>query len=373
MKMRRRLSAVVVALLGTAIVAVPSFTFGADEGLRLAVGPGRLVFLTGSQSGPTTSYLHVEVSGSTAATVATEVSDAVPDSSGGWSKAPAGSTPYSLNSVVTIDPETIDYKPNGTKQTFEVAVTVNLTPSEVPHAGFIGVSLTPVGEAPDSGGIKQVVAIETAAVTGPAAGAGGELPAVAPALSAGGIVVSQKGSWTPIDAVLPDLIAGLIDHGPANVTATHSNSGDVVLDTQTKVSFAGVGPLAFLPGSSETGAPFYTWLDRSRFSLPGQSTAIAATSEVPLDNASPIDSLPLIGFVRVTATTTGTLGALTAVPITQSVVILVFPWKELLALILLLVVLQIVRIVLRRGWRRLRGRGKSKQPVDVQDVAADGA
>ena len=88
--------------------------------------------------------------------------------------------------------------------------------------------------------------------------------------------------------------------------------------------------------------------NRPRFLLPGQPFQDSTTSLIPSAAANDVDSLPFIGFVRISATVSGGLSGLDAEPQTLSRTVLVFPWSE--ALFLFLVWLG------QREWRHRRGR-----------------
>ena len=107
---------------------------------------------------------------------------------------------------------------------------------------------------------------------------------------------------------------------------------------------------------------FYRVIQAHSYALPGQAAVSSASSQITAPGAAPVDTLPFIGIVKVTATTTGTLGPLAAAPVVQSTVFLVFPWKEALALLLV-----IVLWVLFKRWRRNR-RDRRNEPPPVSEV-----
>ncbi len=340
-------------------MAAPNLALGADARLELSVSPERVVIESRPDGAPITQLLTVSIIVTVPAELRIGISDVVAGPNGGLTRAPLGSTPYSLGTSVTVNPGLILVDPTSERQTFKVTVTVKADASEPPHIGMLEVSLFPRGTAGGvKGAVMQGLAMASTVLSGPPKGGEAAISDARVSLEARDLTAQRGASWTAIDQLIPDLAPALVDHGPANAVARFANTGNVILDSTTTFQFSSVGPLALLPGNTDPGSPFYTVTPLPDYALPGQVTSTDADTLLRSDDAAPVDMLPFIGVVRITATTTGTLGSLSATPIVQSTVIVIFPWKELLALVLLLVLLRVLRALLGRGWRRLRGRGK---------------
>ena len=362
--MRNKLPLVLAALMGAAILAAPMLSIAADDAMRLGSSPGRITFVPPAAGGPVTGQIDVDLSGTQAANVAVVVSDVVPLADGHWADASLGSTDWSLKDRVTVEPNAYSYVPDGSTHRLRLTVTVTDAPANATLAGSIEVVMTPVVDAAQGQvtvvpGLSIATKVVVAPAGSPPSAGSGPLPVVSASLAAGGISVSRAEPWTLIDALIPDVIPNVLDHGPAKTSATYTSTGNAVLDTQTVFEYAAVGPQAMVGGDSDPGHTFYRLTDQPQYALPGQAITDTTNTIAPINGGGSVDSLPFIGFVRVTTTTTGTLGPLSAEPIVQSTVFVIFPWKELLALVLLLGVLR----VLRGGWRRMRRRGAPATPA----------
>ncbi len=354
------------AVLGLALVG-PAAAVDAGD-LTLTVSPARLELPVTADGGPVTRQITVTVAGGDApAAIGITLADVVPDATGGWAAVAAGSTPYSLAAVTTTSPDQLTYRPGSAPQVFTIAITVRASPADPPRAGIITIGITPA--SPDPSGqqlVRQTGEIQVAAVCY-AAGASTASPALqslSPALRDGGLRVTREGRSTPLDAVIGDVAPGLLEDGPVAVSAGYTNTGDVVLDASTAYTFEAIGPIDWITGSSAAGQVLARHSGPSGYALPGQSYAepIGAVSST---DATGADALPAIGFVRITAATTGALGPLHAQTVIRSMIVFVGPWKE--ALVLLCIALAVLlrkapgrmaraiarRLRRRAGWREL--------------------
>lgn len=372
--MHRRSARLVASILGAALVAAPSLVMGVNARLELSVSPGRVVIETRPDGAPITQSLTVTVQVTVPAEIKIGMSDVVAGPDGGLVPAPLGSTPYSLGASTAVAPALILVDPSDSVQTFNVTVTVTAAASDPPHLGILAVSLFPRGASDGgSGFVAQGLAMNSTVLTRPPAGGEAAIADAKAALAATDITVKRGAPWTQVDQVIPDLFPALVEHGPVTAVARFTNTGNLILDSTTTFKFASVGPLAWLPGSTETGSNLYTITPLPGYALPGQIMSVDADSLLRAKDASPTDMLPFIGFVRITATTTGTLGALSAQPITQSIVILVFPWKELLALLVLVALWSLFRAWFKR-WRtkrRLRAEEKRARTEGAARAASE--
>ena len=334
----RRL-ALALALAGSAFHALPA---SADPS-TITVGPTRLEFV-GEALGAA-QPVDVIVEGGVAGTLTLSMYDAAIDPQGGWLRAPYGSTDASLAGVLRIEPATFAYDPAGGRQSFRAMLSVDPARVTAPLYGSLSAAVLPPADPGEGGAtVTAVAAVELQIVAAPGPDDFGELPAGSLGLRMDRLVIEQVRPWTAVDRLFPD-IPVLVDHGPVTAYVQGSNAGDLVLDARVTFDFTRLSPL----GIFATGQPPTLRVEnRPRFLLPGQPYEDSTTSLIPSDAATDVDSLPFIGFVRISATVRGGLSGLEAEPRTLSRTVLVFPWKE--ALFLFLVWLG------QREWRHRRGR-----------------
>lgn len=336
----RALVAAIIA--GVALSATPAFA--QSKGINLSVGPVRVEFTT-DQGG--TRTVSAYVSGGVESSVAFRMYDAVPNPEGGWIRVRYGSTPGTLQGRVDIAPADFDYVPNGREQQFDAALTVAPATVSEPRWGVLVVFVEPKG-TPAAGEVAARAAVAIQVVQLPE---GGVVPAADLGVELTRLKVTQIRQWTLVDRLLPD-IPGVIGRGPVRIRALGRNTGSYFLDSQTTIEIARISPLSLLPffsGSSADPRPVLTVNMRPRYVLPGQIFWDDMTSVLTgVRGQRAVDSLPFIGFVRITATATGKLGPIEAEPSTISKTVLVFPWSEFLFVFVVFLV--------QREWRHRRGR-----------------
>jgi hypothetical protein len=342
-------TAVALALIaGAALSAAPAFSQSQEDDSRasVTVGPVRVEF---AGDGTLTRTVTAFVRGSQPGTVQAELLDAVVREGGyGWTSVRLGSTPNSLQDAVVFTPDHYDFVPNGSEQEFTFTLTVDPAAADHPRFGSFVVTLTPPD--PDSGSVAIATAVAIQVVAfGPPTTAG-----LALELEDLGIV--QESAWTTVDRLLPD-IPGVIGHGPAVLTATGRNAGEVFLDERTVFEVRRVSPLSVLPWfGGPDPAPILRVTMRPRYLLPGQRFTDSTSTFFQLENGGTVDSLPFIGFVRITATATGTLNSIEAEPASITRTVLVAPWSEMLFVFFVYLV--------QREWRHRKGRkvNESEEP-----------
>lgn len=345
-------------LLGAGIASAPSNAAGIS--MTLTTSPPRLQLSAAPGATTTKGTIHAIVRTPAAASLSVRVADAVASEDGRWMEAPTGSTSYSLSPALTWTPQSVELPASADDQTIDIALTLPTDQMDKPRAGIVSVILVPAVAGPASDlTVQQGLRIETIVVSEVATQPLTGNADVRVSLLGTGLTADPANEFTIVDSTIPDVIPGLVDHGPVTTAAHYRNNGDFIVDAQTTFDFASVGPMAMF-GSDDPGDVFYTLNDAHHYALPGQPAVAKGTSLVEANGAK-VDSLPFIGFVKVTATTTGTLGPLAAAPVVQSTVFLVFPWKEALALLLV-----IVLWVLFKRWRRNRRDRKNQPPPSAE-------
>lgn len=337
--MHRR--AVLVALLaGAALQAAPAI---ASEPLTTTVAPTRVEFI-----GDNVNKLSVTVtlSGGEPGTLFLEMVDASISPTGGWLAVPYGSTPETLQGVLTIAPPTFEYRPSAGEQRFTASLVVDRSQINSVLLGSLRATVKP--DLGDSEGltVTTVGAVEIQVLAAPGGADLEALPASRPALGMDELSIQQLEPWSPVDRLLPDL-PWVVNHGPIGVAAMGRNIGTLMLDSRVTYEFTRLSPFALLTGASP--APVLRVENRPRYLLPDAPFTDLTTSLIPVEGAPSVDSLPFIGFVRVTATAKGGLAGVEAEPVARSRTFLVFPWKEALFLF--------VVWLFQREWRHRKGRG----------------
>lgn len=328
---------VALAIAGAALVAAPAM---ASTPSSVTVGPTRVDFLGEDLAKPVT--VSITIAGGEPGTVNLQMYDAVIDPLGGWRSVAYGSTESTLDGVLMIEPSSFSYSPGDEPQGFEATLSVDPSLVGAPLLGSLRVSVTPgAGQT----GVSQVGAVEVQVLAAPSGTTLEDLPTATAQLVLEGLVIRQMSPWTPVDRAFPDL-PWIVNHGPVFVSALGQNTGSLVLDSRVTYAFTRLSPLAVATGSG--GPPVFKVDNRPRYVLAGAPFTDTTTSLIPVDGSPSIDSLPFIGFVRVSATVTGELVGIEAEPVTISKTILVFPWKESLFLF--------VVWLFQREWRHRKGR-----------------
>lgn len=314
---------------------------------RLSVGPGLILF-DKSSGRIDPQGVTVFIDGGSASTVSLEFADALPDPIGGWRDIPFGTSPDSLEGVVTIGQPEFEYIPNDGQQEFTAYLTLDAEALTRPRYGSLIVTMRPLD--PGEGDITTNVSIATQVLATPTT-ADIEALGLDLALELGGLSVRQIEPWTPVDRVFPNF-PFLVNHGPVFVTVQGKNVGDLVLEERTTFSFTKLNILEFLGISDAEGKPSFTVTDRPRFVLPEEPFRNGVSSVIPVNGEPAFDSLPFIGFVRITAKAEGSVAGVAATPGITSRTFVVFPWSEFLFLFTVWVV--------QREWRHRKGRSVNR-------------
>ena len=306
--MRRR-AVIVIAIAGAAFQAALAM---ASEPATLIVGPTRAEFIgdgVGSEV-----VVTVTVSGGQPGTLALQMVDAAIDPNGGWLTVPYGTTPQTLDGVLSVTPESFDYVPNGDRQRFNAILSVDPSLVTEPLFGSLRATLEPDTEA--NGGISLVTqgAVEIQVVAAPSAADLEGLPAAMPALRLDDLALYRPDPWTFVDRLFPD-VPWLVNHGPVTVAASGTNIGTLFLDSRVTYDFTRLSPLAVLTGGT---GPTFTVVNRPRYLIPGAGFTDIVSSLIEVEGAPAVDAMPFIGFVRVTATVNGLLSGVEAAPSTVS-------------------------------------------------------
>jgi hypothetical protein len=313
--------------------------------LELSVLTGRILLDKSASDFQPTKPVAINVSGSQRAKLQISMRDKVVTSRGASITLPYGTAETSLNEVLQIVPEVIDYRPNeaGTEQQFIVNLVIDPEKLVKPLQGEFLVTLTPESRASGDGiSVNQALAIGYTVVAVPTAG---DLETYDLRIENQSLSISKKEKSSFLDRLVPDL-PKIINSGPVDIDFTSQNVGNLPLDKRSVVKIYRVNPVSIL--NDELGAPFYTINGEPKLVLGGGTLVNTFTSMIRIDNGGDIDALPFIGFVRFEATAEGEIAGVAAEVENGALVehYLVFPWKW--TLIFLLVSAPYLVLKLRR-------------------------
>lgn len=274
-------------------------------------------------NGSATDDVTFRINGPTRQTIGVEIVDIVVDPSGSRSLIPAGSTPHTLQEIVTFGPVASLYVPDGTTQNFSVSVT-SLTPVTDIRFGGVRVTITPDMNPLDGpalhtvSGVVLMVLVVPEEFDGVLPDAGGTTVFLSP------LRVSPLGEENIFEKTLPD-IPGVVNRGPVTIDGDLANesSNPFFLTTEWAISS---GDELLLTTAREQTLIFGGQVAREKV-----DTVLDAPG-----STIPVNVLPSFGFVDVHVKSEARLGQSLVDSTEQSTSFLVLRWKEPAALALVL-------------------------------------
>jgi hypothetical protein len=318
-------------------------------GTGLSVGPGRVVLEGPVGGGSATAQLSVQVTAPIRLRVTAVLADVTLGDDGLPVRAPLGSTEWSLSDVAQLSGNAFDYWPGYDRASFTVTLTAHAPAFEQPRLGVVVVTAAPVGETGEAATVMTVI------LSGPDAASASAVADTAPTLSADRVAIARA-PWTQLDATVGDPWRRLLDHGHATLTWQYENIGSAAGVTATTVEVYELGPLGWLPAVNDAGTYVRTIAFEERLVLPGQLVTETLATDLPAVPFRPAWSLPTLGVVRVVFQTTSGVGGLHAAPVTESLVLVIAPWKEILAGVCIVLAVIVLLVLLRKVLRRARSR-----------------
>ena len=298
-------------------------------GIHLSVGPGRLVLQGPVSTGSAVGQVVVRVSAPFRVRVTATLADVDLGADGTPIRAPLGSTDWTLRNVTTLTGNAFDYVPGFDTATFTVTVTARAPAFEQPRVGLVVVTAVPVSA---QGGDSAQASVSGIVITGPDAAAAPAVADAAPFLAVDGLSVSRQ-RWTGVDSLVGDPWRRLLDHGPATLTWRYDNNGIAAGETATPFRIWDLGPFGWLPWVHDEGSPVRTINGVVRVVLPGQAVTETLSTDVAATSAGSAWGLPAFGAVRITVETTSAVAGLSAPIAQQAVMLVIAPWKEVLAIL----------------------------------------
>jgi hypothetical protein len=256
------------------------------------------------------------------ARIKVELVDIFANASGGKQSIPLGSSPFSPEGIVIYKTKYKLYKPSEEFQYFDIEFRFDENAQlGSPVMGGLNISLEAETENSETVQVKSSI-IATFAYL-PAGGI--NLEEYAPALSLQGPTIERRTpDFFPLNLFPNPPFA--LNHGDLKLSYELENAGKIFLETSTQVK---VEKLSLL---GQLEAEVFTKTTEA-FLVPGQKTQ-PTVEIVPPDIAN---AELAIGIYRFTTTATGEIGNLIETSTSNQQTLIIFPWKQSLLAILLVV------------------------------------
>jgi len=334
-----------------------------DDGITYT----RKVNLKQGESG----YLDYSVEGPLRATLSVEMVDLAIDSDGNKIPVPLNSTKFGLRNIVTPTLDKSTYIPNGKKQKYRVKLTNNVGSLKDIRLGGIKVNLIPF--AKPGKGQKMINQVNAIVVTVGAVQYGFDIgkfntQAKIKTYDHRFIPERRSGILGLID-LIPD-IPRIITHGPAAWSIAIKNVGNQPLGEFVRWRIVKGFSTPYVDNTSKFKY-YYAFEGTDRLTLPDQAfyeqtrTVILQNTEVQSNlrtYAAPkvTNALPMFGFITIDAQVHTFFGAFTGKTRHNTKTYLIFPWKEILVVILTYL-----------AYRRIRRKIKEKRKERAERKLAE--
>jgi len=354
-KWRELLTAAVAGIV-VFLSAFPSVASN-DESFRYGLENNNPVFLSREEANKGSSF-RLLIKGGTRATIVAELVDLYSDDSGSKKSLPLGSSKFSPKGLISFDTVIAEYLPSEEFQFFEVPFRFTEGINTVnPVLGGLRISV--VTQEPKTEGFTVKSSVVGTFAYFPT----GTKLSYAPALELSQPLVSGMGAEIPPFGLIPDF-PFLLNDGNFTVEYLYENTGDIFLETTSDVVLSGP---TFLWQSTDQEA-FRSSSDKA-FVVPNQVATNRLAVAQKVDDEVVVESLPY-GVYNLTTSVSGALGSENKVDDSVTQVIVIFPWKYTLFLLILLVVFRkqitsaaIAARDLNQSWWEFRKSYKAKAPV----------
>ena len=345
------------AVAGTLVLlsALPGVA-SKDDSFRYGLENNNPVFLSREEANKGSSF-RLLIKGGTQATVVAELVDLYSDDSGSKKSLPLGSSKFSPKGLISFDPVIAEYLPSEEFQYFDVPFrfTEGINTAN-PVLGGLRISV--VTQEPKAEGFK----VQSSVVGTFAYFPTGTKLSYAPALELSQPIVAGMGAEIPPFGMIPDF-PFLLNDGKFTVEYLYENTGDIFLETTSEVVLSGP---SFLWQSTDQEA-FRSSSDKA-FVVPNQVATNKLAVAQKVDDEVVVESLPY-GVYTLTTSVSGALGSENEVEDSVSQVVVIFPWKYTLFVLILLVAFRkqikgaaIAAWDMNESWREFRRSYKMRTP-----------
>jgi hypothetical protein len=330
-----RTKAIALTFLFTFILGQSFSTATAEDGFRTGLGNTNQVF-TNVDMAQAGSFFSLTVSQGKPARIRVELVDIFANEFGAKQIAPLNSTPYSPDQYIEFTEDAGAYIPNGRTQTIKIPFKLkNLAELDQPIIGGLRISLQEIqsGETDPKSRIRINSGIVGTFTYYPIGMVNQGEYKISPMLNVGKINVSPiKSDRFPLN-LIPNF-PSLINKGPIQISTDISNNGNIFLETvaTTKISQSGLF-------ARSNGQVLFKHQGDKILLTPGQRTSNAFNvTDQLIQSDALVDPLPSFGILRVTVNLIGSIGNKELSNISESKLIIIFPWKTLLIAALGLVI-----------------------------------
>jgi hypothetical protein len=354
-KWRKLLTAAVAGIV-VLLCALPTVA-SQDEPFRYGLENNNPVFLSREAALEGSSFRFL-IKGGTRATIVAELVDLYSDYSGSKQTIPLGSSKFSPEGLIEFDEVITEYQPSADFQYFDVPFHFR-DDLDVENPVLGGLRISVVTQDVDTEGFT----VESSVVGTFSYFPTGQGLEYSPAIALWQPIVIGMGTEIPPFGLIPDF-PFLINDGNFTVDYEFTNPGDIFLESTSEVVLSGP---SFLWQSTDQEA-FRSISDKA-FLVPNQIATNQVVVAQKVDDGIVIESLPY-GVYTLTTSVSGALGSENRVEDTDTQVIVIFPWKYTLFLLMLLVVFRkrirsagIAAWDLNQSWQEFRRTQNSRTSV----------
>jgi len=355
---RRKWRELLTAAVAGIVVLLSAFPSVAsdDESFRYGLENNNPVFLSREEANKGSSF-RLLIKGGTRATIVAELVDLYSDDSGSKKSLPLGSSKFSPKGLISFDTVIAEYLPSEEFQYFDVPFRFTEGTNTVnPVLGGLRISV--VTQEPKTEGFT----VQSSVVGTFAYFPTGTKLSYAPALELSQPLVSGMGAEIPPFAMIPDF-PFLLNDGKFTVEYLYENTGDIFLETKSDVVLSGP---SFLWQSTDQEA--FRSPSNKAFVVPNQIVTNQLAVAQKVDDETVVESLPY-GVYTLTTSVSGSLGSENKVEDSVSQVVVIFPWKYTLFVLILLVAFRkqikgaaIAAWDVNESWREFRRVYKMRTP-----------
>jgi hypothetical protein len=325
-----------------------------------------------------TGFLNYSVEGKIPATLSLEIVDLGVDNFGNKIPVPLNSTKFGLRNTIKAELDKTIYIPNGTKQNYRVKLTSLVNSLEGVRLGGVKVNMIP--KESSKAGAKTINMVSAIVVSVGAIKYGFDindfnLQAKIKASDLRFEPVRRSGILGLIDYI-PD-IPRVIDHGPADWSISIVNVGMQPLEQFMRWRIV-KGRETPYKDDTQRYRYLYAYEGGSHLTIPDQKfrestrTVLVKNTEVQSDlrayaKPTEINALPMFGIITADAQVHTSFGAFTGKTQHFSRTYLIFPWKEILLIILTYIGYRRARRKFAK-WRKERAERKL---TEAEEAAAE--
>jgi hypothetical protein len=324
-------------------------------------------------------FLNYSVEGKIPATLSIEIVDLGVDNFGNKIPVPLNSTKFGLRNTVKAELDKTIYIPNGTKQNYRVKLTSLVNSLEGVRLGGVKVNMIP--KESTKAGAKTINMVSAIVVSVGAIQYGFDindfnLQAKIKASDLRFEPVRRSGILGLIDYI-PD-IPRIIDHGPADWSISIVNVGMQPLEQFMRWRIV-KGRETPYKDDKQRYRYLYAYEGGSHLTIPDQQfrektrTVIYKNTEVQSNlrnytEQTEVNALPMFGFITADAQVHTSFGAFTGKTQHFSRTYLIFPWKEILLIVLTYIGYRRARRKFAK-WRRERAERKLTEAEEAAAAA----